>query len=595
MYRDGATDAELIAGQERMQKEQKWFAETFDCTRFIYQLQSEKHREAGRLGLEAFKQNAALVLVFCPEIESVELVVNGIKSLTWRCHPSEPVLIKGVNSGISRTRCDVTSSEEGQQSVWFLHTSIEEPDAELSRKYNCPRELRLTLAVQVDSHNNVVKPPDCQTSCFCVFPLIGFEDFVLPAYVNSPDFEPNAERVLLELGGSFERDGVITDVGVNYKILERSIPLFENLVEYLAKDYHKLYILARGLQKNPSGLTSFDDSLFSPRVMNPYRNVLLKFPIVESVHRRIKLKDALFVTPDDRTLYGIYGDFFGIDSLAKDDDNGEWAKALWPTCGVVKTVDYLCEFIQKFRDFESLRLREQCDKDVWLTRLYDFLYTQKREALLKTYAIVPNAHNRWIKLTPEVFKGETLSDHALDCLNAFPQPWGIDWRANMVRREITVLRVPAKTQSDITKAIRKAANGIIKASKDFVADIGFLWPLLRIIPKDLPESFQKKRTAIQRFAKDFNPSLSAPQDGNGFLQECWDEVDNFVIGTLIKSVASCKSLNNLHIVVKHLRSHSDQVNWLNHFLAFLQEHAPEIWNSSPYGIIPDQTGRFHFA
>jgi hypothetical protein len=276
MYRNGMTDEELIAEQGRMRSEEEWFATPFLSTRFIYHLQTEQHRNAMRLGIDTFKRNAPLVLLFCPEIESVE-VMEGDNRFSWFSLGSMQVLGQGV--GVYETKCEMRLNGMAQEMVRFVHVSTKEPDAELSRRYRCPRELRLTLAVQVDSHDNIVRPPHGQVSCFIVFPLIGFEDFILPVYLNSPDFEPTAEREELELSGRLERDGIITDVGVNQRILERSAGLFEKLVGYLAKNCHQLDVLAQGLRGAPSGLRCFDEQWFRTKVMGPYQRVLEQFHI----------------------------------------------------------------------------------------------------------------------------------------------------------------------------------------------------------------------------------------------------------------------------------------------------------------------------
>jgi hypothetical protein len=107
--------------------------------------------------------------------------------------------------------------------------------------------------------------------------------------------------------------------------------------------------------------------------------------------------------------------------------------------------------------------------------------------------------------------------------------------------------------NEIIHSMRK-----IGESKLLVDQIPHFWPLLRIIPTDLPESFQKKRKGIQHFVRNIHSSLSSPEVGNGLPKECWDHVDDFVIPILVKSVADCRSLDGLNRLVSNLNSRSDR-------------------------------------
>jgi hypothetical protein len=240
MYRDGETDAELLAGQEEMLRTEEFFREPFGKTRFIYALESQGSKEAMRLGLASLKRNAAITMLFCPDVKSIALLDHD-EHWQW-----VRVVCTRWGDSTWQTQFEVTRGDE-ITNVMFLHTFIDEENDLLSKRFRRPRRLRLTLALEVDAEYNLVPRPRDTPSCFCVFPLIGSEEQVFPVYISSPDFEPDSEREGLVLQGEVMRKDIVTDVGTNRMILERSVDLFNELVKQSVSRVNRTYLLASGL------------------------------------------------------------------------------------------------------------------------------------------------------------------------------------------------------------------------------------------------------------------------------------------------------------------------------------------------------------
>ena len=92
MYREGE-DEELLNG---LKKTENSFTliDSLGWTSFEYKAYTLRNKEAGRLGIQNFKENISKVLLFCPEIRSIELNDDDlviIGSPIWGDHLSTPI------------------------------------------------------------------------------------------------------------------------------------------------------------------------------------------------------------------------------------------------------------------------------------------------------------------------------------------------------------------------------------------------------------------------------------------------------------------------------------------------------------------------
>ena len=74
MHRDGKNDKELIEGMNKMEKEKKfWNDKKPKWTKFKYILKKKRNKESCILGVNNFKENILLTMIFNSKFNKVEL------------------------------------------------------------------------------------------------------------------------------------------------------------------------------------------------------------------------------------------------------------------------------------------------------------------------------------------------------------------------------------------------------------------------------------------------------------------------------------------------------------------------------------------
>ena len=285
MYREGE-DEQLLEG---LQKTEKSFnlTESTGWTTFEYNAKTTRNKEAGKLGIINFKENIAKVMLFCPEIKSIELDDNGnIFSIT------RGELIENLLGGCSKL---TLNQKDGNNNCTrtFLFININEPNSKLTERFNLERNLRICCAIELDKENNIIIEE--KSPClYCSFPLIGSESFELPFLINSPDFEPDSERQTILLDGNDinEETGKISDPGINKMILKKIQGTYKTLIDFICNNNIKSrYLLARGLKSIPYITRFFDREWYEKNFMVPMREILIVFPIVSNKEHYNKLTE----------------------------------------------------------------------------------------------------------------------------------------------------------------------------------------------------------------------------------------------------------------------------------------------------------------
>lgn len=209
MYREGE-DKELLDGLKRTEKSLKRYKKPFGWTSYTYVASTERNKEAGRMGIQNFKENIAKVILFCPEINSIKLIEND----------EEFEINRGEEVGFPNSECkkltlniivtdrksinnnDIKSEKTSKKTSkkTFIYTKVNEPNDDLTKKFGVERNLRICCAIELDEDNNIFVDPS-SPCLFCSLPLVGSEAHKLPFIINSPDFEPDSERQAILLNG----------------------------------------------------------------------------------------------------------------------------------------------------------------------------------------------------------------------------------------------------------------------------------------------------------------------------------------------------------------------------------------------------------
>lgn len=587
MYRDGLDEPELLDGVRKMKESMVYTQETNDWTTYTYHLRTPQNEKALRLGVENFISNIAQTMLFCKELNSIELDNNGI-------------LTKIVRKQSSLLKDEIYLSQfeiEGKDTYTrrFIHKSLKRTSEELTKRFKTDRNIRLTVAIEIDKGNNLVENLDTP-SHFCVLPLVGSEKHIMPIYLNSPDFEPDSERESLILIGEdilADKD-VISEGGINRLILKESIALYDSIVSYLSSNcYHKLYLLAKGLKKVPKFEKNFNKEWFEEEIINPYRNVLKKYAIVETEigNQKLFADDGIpnIIIPIDANsnnqskIYDLSIDLFPkklpFPEIAKD-----WAKLAWEGCGLFKTED-LCKYVADKKNISKLHVSSnQYD---WLNRFLLFI-RETEENLLKEYALIPNQNNEFVSLENEKFaEGVGLTDYMIKVLNDL----GEDLSPILLNNNISSISLPVKIDSKrIADKINEQVDSILKNKNLSVEKtIEGLFPLLNTIPIDESKyetAFIYKQKQINSFAKTLYADLQINEIINNDIPEtAYQSLHKWLIKQLMATVSELQNAESLP------KSIEDKYKWTNNFIAFVAKEIKE-GELDEYAIIPNQKGDF---
>lgn len=576
MYRDGQIEKELLEGLDKMEESQKYYGDLFEWTTFTYHVSTDSGRRAIQLGIENFYKHITQTMLFCKELASIELNDNGkITNIIRR--PIEEVA-PNVMSAIFEIHGETTSIRR------FLYSSYHEYNKELSDRYRADREIRIDAAIEVDENNCIVSHAG-NTSHFCVLPLVGIEtQLEEPIILNSPDFEPDEERQSLLLSGQNwdEEHNNISEVGINQIIYSKVYSLYDNLVSYLSSNsYGKLYLLANGLKKAKEH-DKLDEKWYSENVIKNYRDVLLKYPVVEPYANKElkKLADCIFVkeSKNENEVFSLLTSLYP-DKLIK--DNLEWSQFVWEEGLDIWNTKDLCKNIEEKNNWNNITLEEGVAVTDWYNKFLTHVQTYD-ERYLKNYALLPNMNGELKKIDAENFKqGEKVSAFIIDLLVKL----GKDVKPILLHSDVTAVSLDSKYNSQSYSAdLNRLAKNIIDDGNQ-TTKASRLMPLISIIPNAEEKYSSEFRNQRKRFYE-ICTSLYSITDAvsitdNSLLDGAWKEVDTWFVSRVLNSLKSIGSLSKLPSGL--------DAKWLNDALLALNIQISKL---DAFEVLPNQEGYF---
>lgn len=576
MYRDGQIEKELLEGLDKMEESQKYYGDLFEWTTFTYHVSTDSGRRAIQLGIENFYKHITQTMLFCKELASIELNDNGkITNIIRR--PIEEVA-PNVMSAIFEIHGETTFIRR------FLYSSYHEYNKELSDRYRADREIRIDAAIEVDENNCIVSHAG-NTSHFCVLPLVGIEtQLEEPIILNSPDFEPDEERQSLLLSGQNwdEEHNNISEVGINQIIYSKVYSLYDNLVSYLSSNsYGKLYLLANGLKKAKEH-DKLDEKWYSENVIKNYRDVLLKYPVVESYANKElkKLADCIFVkeSKNENEVFSLLTSLYP-DKLIK--DNLEWSQFVWEEGLDIWNTKDLCKNIEEKNNWNNITLEEGVAVTDWYNKFLTHVQTYD-ERYLKMYALLPNMNGELKKIDAENFKqGEKVSAFIIDLLVKL----GKDVKPILLHSDVTAVSLDSKYNSQSYSAdLNRLAKNIIDDGNQ-TTKVSRLMPLISIIPNAEEKYSSEFRNQRKRFYE-ICTSLYSITDAvsitdNSLLDGAWKEIDTWFVSRVINSLKSIGSLSKLPSGL--------DAKWLNDALLALNIQISKL---DAFEVLPNQEGNF---
>lgn len=581
MYRDGLIESELIEGLRKMRESEKFFQQPFEWTTFTYHVNSDSGREAIKLGVENFHENIAQTMLFCKELNSVELNENGTITRIKRLPQNN------AEDGVILSEFEFETSNNTYKRR-FLLSHYEGFSQELSGRYRANRNLRLDVAIELDENNNIVNHID-KTSHYCVLPLVGIENQLNePVIVNSPDFEPDSERQSLMLEGRDwnEEKNVITETGINQLIYAQVFPLYENLVKFLSTNkYGCLYYLAAGLDKAKTH-KNLDKDWYVPNVIHIYRDILLKYDVVKSYNSNSykKLSECIIVKEatldNENMLYSLLTSLYP-DKLIN--ENHEWSLHLWRSNLDLWSTKELCTDIESKENWSALPVVSENIAN-WYNQFLKYI-SDYDIRLLSEYALLPNMNGDLLKKETEGFQqGQNVSPFIISLL----QSLGEDKTSLLLHSDIVAISLDSKYNSQSYSAdVNKLAKAIISKTYSIQEHekLTKLLPLISVLPNNeekYSREFIQKRKYCFNICKDlFQLEALSIEEDNNLLEGAWKETDEWVICHILNSIKNLGCLDSLPDGL--------DAKWLSNTLKSLNLQVEKF---NTYAVLPNQHGVF---
>ena len=151
MYREGE-DEELLEGLKKTEKSFE-LIKSDGWTSYEYEAITSRNKEAGKLGIQNFKENIDKVMLFCPEIKTIELNDNGkILSINRSYIDNNPIV------DCKKITFNKIEEKNNSQKI-FIYTQKNEHNDKLTEKFNTDRNIRICCAIELDKDDNIIVEP----------------------------------------------------------------------------------------------------------------------------------------------------------------------------------------------------------------------------------------------------------------------------------------------------------------------------------------------------------------------------------------------------------------------------------------------------
>jgi hypothetical protein len=609
LHREGDSDDELREGIEKTLNS-RIYSESLnnEWTTFTYFLKNQVNRDCAAAGLKSIETNIYYNLTFTSEINSVKITSNGkLKTITRSA-------VAETGKGIEIHKFIVTGDSE-PASVYIAAISITRPSRVLTEKFKQDRQLKITAAIGINPETKNIIPIDADTpALFCLFPLIGSEEFHFPVVVNSMDFEPITERERLLLDGEeYNEHGLITNTGINRRILKISLALYNRLLKHFSNEnWSELYHLAVGAARMPDQPRDFDKIWYKENIQQKLRTMILAIPIVETSVGLKLISDNVnnfriyFPKSDSlitqRNIWQKAFDFMG-DAMPLESHCSAWAKLAWEDECSFLTLEVLAGKISSYLNLTSLP-DTISNKLGWIDEILELVQNGDPD-LFDEIPLIPNQDGNFqLRTLQNLSVNDSVPVEYIGLLRLF----GVNWDTILVHNAIAKSPVLAK-KNILDFILTLNATIKLKIQENDVTLLTAVLSLISYLPvyTDAPDIvFQTKRLALYDMTKavfgDLVPAvrhISNPDSG------IWELADIYLVKHIVKEIEkfnspveqtdnACDDLKPFERLRKHLAANSEKtesdkqvIGWLNSFYKFTEEQ-----KLSPGNTVPNQNGRF---
>jgi hypothetical protein len=359
--REGKTTSELVPKiettwqkfHESTSKVENYNEDEFN-TSFYYPLNSITKKEIAKIGIREFENLIQYVLVFVPEIESVEIIDDVENKKT--------IFTNTFDNEIENVAKIVKQFNGSQDNIFVLNIEKE----------------NVCIAVELTEISSTfeIKEFENTPKLFCDFPLIGSEKFHFPVIINCFDFTPLSERDGAWLKGNDEKQ----EIRKNKDIVENAVELYKKLLTIVTdRKYQRLYNLVN------TRLPQVDDRYFDihwykENIQDSLKSSIKESELIETQdNERAKVGEVYFpdreATKEDREKIWEYSFALKVNTLPRKDHIHAWANVIWSDTNKCDIPDLVNDFTKNttLTELQSKLDKNENDTIDWLNTFIDFI------------------------------------------------------------------------------------------------------------------------------------------------------------------------------------------------------------------------------
>lgn len=426
LNREGKTTSELVPMIDRTwsqfhesTKEVDNYVETDFNTSFSYPLNSQTKKDIARIGIEEFENLIHYVLVFVPEIESVEIFYSENEKKT--------IFTNTYDDSIENVANILKQHNGKDETIYVLN--IKEGNISVASEIS-----KFESSFEVNEFENVPK-------LFCDFPLIGSEKFHFPVIINCFDFTPLSERNGVWLKGKDEKE----EIRRNKDIIEKAAQLYKVLSSIVTeRKYHNLFNLVNTKMPQVDD-RYFDTQWYKEFIQDPIRDIIKDSPFVETEDgERANVGDVFFPDRDankeDRLKIWEYSYALKVNTLPKKDHIHSWGNIIWADLNKCDIPDLVKDFSNNttISELKNKLEKEEDDTINWLNSFIEFiLKIDDSISLFNNNSIIPNQEGdfKTRKIVANDIILETTEPEGID-LKSILNELGINWYSNLKDKRI---------------------------------------------------------------------------------------------------------------------------------------------------------------
>lgn len=545
------------------------FNEDLFNTSFTYRI-NENGLGVAKEGLDNLYDALPYVFMFVPEIRSV-----SVEEYAWK---------------FTRGKLCLTQNKD----IKVQEIIVRENEEESGTYIAAIQGANVAIAAEVEKHGNHVAVKEFTNQLpriFCDFPLIGTEDFVFPAVVNSSQFNPTEPR-----NGIFLKDVDEIETKENKNLMMEAVQLYGQFLEYVSRrGWEKIYNFVKiRTQREKIWLST---EWVGKYIINECKNIICKIPIVDNkMGNRVALLDErdetnIWIVHDTdaevrEEIWELASDLMP-NMMTNYSEINQWYFSLWNGCNRF-SLQNLVQDVQELGKIDVLEEKLCIEGKVWLNRLYALISKTKGAVdYIKNnkISIFPNQNGVFCtldKLSVDVDIDEIYKD----ILNLVQS----NCRNGLLDKGIMVLdwmSIPQCSLQDIFASIKNGLSSYPEQKDNVYSQIAVLYT-----NDDEVSDLERKQTKLSEFSDVIFPNrLPDDLEVSAISPELLEEAIKYLCIQVVDEISKYENLENLNWLFNFNEETIEK--WISRFIEYI--------NAEGYGflldrkvktILPNQNGKF---